>query len=46
MGCAVVTVLCDGGDRYQSKMYDSAWLEEQGLTPEATGTSIDFVKAG
>ena len=43
-GSTVATVLCDGGDRYQSKMYSPAWLEEKGLAPTGTGTGIDFVK--
>ena len=32
-GSTVVTILCDGGDRYMSKMYDEAWLKEKKLTP-------------
>eukprot|EP00039_Didymoeca_costata_P006553 m.91256 g.91256 ORF g.91256 m.91256 type:complete len:387 (+) comp13298_c0_seq2:75-1235(+) len=31
-GHTVVTVLCDGGDRYRSKMYNKEWLEEKGLS--------------
>jgi cysteine synthase len=34
-GSRVVTVLCDGGDRYRSRIYDAAWLEENGLVPQA-----------
>jgi len=30
-GHTIVTVLCDGGDRYRSRLYDAAWLEERGL---------------
>lgn len=30
-GHTVVTVICDGGDRYRSKMYSPAWLAGQGL---------------
>jgi len=29
----VVTVICDGGDRYQSKMWTKSWLEEKQLVP-------------
>jgi cysteine synthase A len=29
----VVTILCDGGDRYRSRLYDAAWLAENALTP-------------
>ncbi len=28
---SVVTLLCDGGERYASTYYDDAWLAEQGL---------------
>lgn len=30
-GKTVVTVLCDGGGRYASTVYNPAWLEEKGL---------------
>ena len=30
-GHRIVTVLCDGGDRYRSRLYDRAWLESRGL---------------
>lgn len=30
-GHVIVTVLCDGGDRYRSKLYDAAWLQSKGL---------------
>ena len=30
-GHVVVTVLCDGGQRYQSKLFDPAFLRERGL---------------
>ncbi len=33
-GHTIVTVLCDGGARYQSKLYNRAWLAEKGLLPE------------
>lgn len=32
-GHIVATVLCDGGDRYRTKMYDPAFLKNKGLTP-------------
>lgn len=32
----IVTILCDGGDRYRSRIYDLAWLSENDLTPTAT----------
>ncbi len=33
-GHTIVTVLCDGGSRYQSKLFNPAWLAEKGLVPE------------
>ena len=32
-GNTVVTILCDGGDRYLSKQFNSEWLKEKGLSP-------------
>lgn len=29
----IVTILCDGGGRYQSKLFNSTWLAEQKLQP-------------
>ena len=30
-GHTIVTLLCDGGARYQSKLFNPAFLEEKGL---------------
>ena len=30
-GHTIVTVLCDGGGRYQSRLYNPQWLTEKGL---------------
>jgi cysteine synthase len=30
-GHTIVTILCDSGTRYQSKLYNPKWLEEKGL---------------
>jgi cysteine synthase len=30
-GHTIVTILCDGGSRYQSKIFNRAWLESKGL---------------
>lgn len=30
-GHTIVTILCDGGQRYQSRLYSRTWLEEKGL---------------
>ncbi len=39
-GSRVVTVLCDGGDRYRSRLYDAAWLRENDVVPTATDVSF------
>ena len=36
-GQVIVTILCDGGSRYASKLYNPAWLAENQLTPKASG---------
>ena len=36
----VVTVLCDGGDRYRSRIYDAEWLAENDLVPQANDLSF------
>ena len=33
-GHTIVTLLCDGGAKYQSRLFNRAWLEERGLTPD------------
>ncbi|GAB4380640.1 MAG: cysteine synthase A [Elainellaceae cyanobacterium] len=32
-GHTIVTVLCDGGNRYQSRLYNPEWLASKGLSP-------------
>jgi cysteine synthase A len=44
-GHSIVTILCDGGDRYRSKLYNPEWLKEQGLKPTQVNESLDFVRA-
>ncbi len=39
-GSVVATILCDGGDRYRSRLYDAAWLAENDVTPTATDLSF------
>ena len=39
-GSRVVTILCDGGDRYRSRIYDAAWLAQNDVTPAADGLSF------
>jgi cysteine synthase len=34
-GHTVVTVLCDGGAKYQSRLFNREWLEEKGLAESA-----------
>jgi cysteine synthase A len=36
-GHTIVTFLCDGGERYLSRLYNPSWLAEQGLSSETTG---------
>jgi cysteine synthase A len=36
-GKVIATILCDGGGRYQSRMFNPEWLAEKGLTPTAQG---------
>jgi cysteine synthase A len=39
-GHTVVTILCDGGARYLSRLRNQAWLEEKKLTPVPTGGEL------
>ncbi|MEN9235038.1 MAG: cysteine synthase A [Gloeomargarita sp. GMQP_bins_120] len=34
-GQVIVTVLCDGGARYQSRLFNRRWLQQKGLWPGA-----------
>jgi cysteine synthase A len=36
-GSTVVTVLCDGGERYRSRIWNRAWLTENECVPSASG---------
>jgi cysteine synthase A len=36
----VVTVLCDGGDRYRSRLYNPEWLAENDIVPTARDLSF------
>ena len=33
-GHTIVTVLCDGGGKYQSRLFNRTWLAERGLNPD------------
>ena len=39
-GSTVVTILCDGGARYASRLYNPAWLAENDCVPRATDLSF------
>ncbi|KAK3281330.1 hypothetical protein CYMTET_10873 [Cymbomonas tetramitiformis] len=43
-GHTIVTILCDTGERYRTKMYNPEWLKEKDLVPKAQGRSLDFLK--
>jgi cysteine synthase A len=32
-GHTIVTILCDSGTRYQSRLFNREWLAEKGLLP-------------
>jgi cysteine synthase len=36
----VCTILCDGGERYRSRLFDNTWLAEQGYTPETNALEL------
>jgi len=38
-GHTIVTILCDGGGKYQSRLFNAAYLDERGLTADA-GSAI------
>ncbi len=33
-GHTIVTILCDGGSRYQSRLFNQEWLASKGLSPD------------
>jgi cysteine synthase A len=34
-GHTIVTILCDGGAKYQSRLFNREWLEQKGLAAHA-----------
>ncbi len=38
-GHTVVTILCDGGAKYQSRLFNGEWLEQKGLAQHARAAS-------
>ena len=43
-GSRIVTFACDGGQRYQSRLFNEAWLAEKNLTPG--NDSLDSILCG
>jgi cysteine synthase A len=44
---SIVSLMCDGGDRYAGNYYNTAWLAAQGLDPEPhEGTLRAFFESG
>jgi cysteine synthase A len=39
-GSTVATILCDSGDRYRSRLWNKAWLEENECVPKSTDLSF------
>ncbi|MFZ9229439.1 MAG: cysteine synthase A [Prochlorococcaceae cyanobacterium] len=39
-GHTIVTVLCDSGDRYRSRLYDDAWLRTKGLRQPSRAATV------
>lgn len=44
-GSTIVSVLCDGGERYLSSLYDDGWLAHRELLPRSQGRDLAFVDA-
>ncbi|MFN3927831.1 MAG: cysteine synthase A [Pseudanabaenaceae cyanobacterium] len=42
-GKTIVTILCDGGSRYQSRLFNAQWLAAKQLTPQAKG--LEFLQS-
>mmetsp|Transcript_39057 Transcript_39057/g.91380 ORF Transcript_39057/g.91380 Transcript_39057/m.91380 type:complete len:116 (-) Transcript_39057:278-625(-) len=42
-GSTIVTILCDSGERYQTKVFNTAFLEQHGLALSLDGQSLNFV---
>jgi len=38
---SVVTLLCDGGERYRQRYYNDAWLRDNGLDCESESDAVD-----
>lgn len=42
-GNTIVTILCDAGEKYESKIYNDEWLKKHSLIPNSIGNNIDFI---
>ena len=42
-GSNIVTILCDVGSNYNSKIFDPAWLKDKNVEPKVTGSNINFI---
>jgi cysteine synthase len=45
-GSTVVTILCDGGARYLSRMFNNVWMRENNFAKRQTLTAILAYEAG
>ncbi|CCQ15171.1 putative uncharacterized protein [Rhodococcus sp. AW25M09] len=46
-GGSVVTLLCDGGDRYSQTYFDDDWVSDQGMDLEEPTAALDrFIRTG
>jgi len=43
-GKRIVTILCDGGGRYQSRIYSPEWLAANGFAGSVDQSTLDFVR--
>ncbi|MFD0775139.1 PLP-dependent cysteine synthase family protein [Streptomonospora algeriensis] len=44
---SIVTLICDGGERYRHSYYDDAWLQKAGLDPDPYAAAVErFLATG
>ncbi len=43
---SIVTLICDGGERYRGTYYDAAWRAAHGYADAATGAAVDAALGG
>ena len=44
-GHRIVTVLCDGGDRYRSRIWNKEWLQSRGCASQNGSHSVASLKS-